>query len=369
MKLHTATLFFLISMRCVLAQSVGAPATQDSLPYSSSNNTALDEHLGAQLRTQSNLVSVPTLVTTKGGELVFSLKSQDFTVLDNGIPRNVILDDDSSQRPLALVIVVQTGGVATQQLPNLRHFGTMIEAMVANIPHEVALVAFDSRPHLLQKFTSNLTQIGTGVQTVRAGDRGAGILDGLAFALNLVQKEPPEFRRAILLISEAVDHGSTIRLNEALHDVSETNTAIYSLTFSTAKAETGAALANKTPPPCPAGPTQRPPGGQQRCISFTPLIALGARVGIAGMSRNTPATIARLSGGEYMQFDDEKTLESALSDLANQLPNRYMLSFTPSSPTPGLHSIQVTLKNYPQLRVSARTSYWIADQTNTKAHP
>jgi hypothetical protein len=207
------------------------------------------------------------------------------------------------------------------------------------------------------------------MQRVRAGDSGAGILDGLVFSLNLVQRRPPEFRRAVLLISEAVDHGSRTRLNEALHDVSETNTAIYSMTFSTSKAETGAALANKTPPPCPVGATQRLPGGTQRCISFTPLIVLGARVGLAGLSRNTPETIARLTGGEHMQFNDAKSLESGLSIIANQLPNRYMLSFVPSSPTPGLHTIQVTLKNYPQLRVSARTSYWMAGRITSEPHP
>ena len=54
----------------------------------------------------------------------------------------------------------------------------------------------------------------------------AGILDGLVFSLNLVQKQPPEFRRAVLLISEAIAHGSTTRLNEALRDVSETNIAV-----------------------------------------------------------------------------------------------------------------------------------------------
>jgi VWFA-related protein len=316
---------------------------------------------------QSNLVLVPTLVTAKGGQVVFSLTSQDFTVLDNGITQKVTLDDDSSQRPLALVIVVQTGGVGTQQLPSLRHLETMIEAMVENTPHEVALVSFDSKPHLLQEFTPDLTQIGTRIQAVRSGDSGAGILDGLVFSLNLVQKQPPEFRRAVLLISEAIDHGSTTRLNEALRDVSETNTAVYSMTFSTSKAEIGAALANKDLPPetrscleAAARSKNGPSGAQQRCLSFTPLVVLGARLGIAGLSRNTPATIARLSGGEYMQFDNEKTLESGLSNIANQLPNRYILSFTPSSPTPGLHTIQVTVKNYPQLQVSARTSYWVA---------
>jgi VWFA-related protein len=364
MKRHAAALFVVISITCVLAQSAGVP-TQDFQLFSSSNDNALDERLRVQLRTQSNLVLVPTLVKTKADELVFSLTAQDFTVLDNGIEQRVTLDEDANQRPLALVVVVQTGGVATQQLPNLHHLETMIEAMVENVPHEIALVTFDSKPHLPQNFTQSLMQIDTSMQAVRAGDSGAGILDGLVFSLKLLQKQPPEFRRAVLLISEAVDHGSTTRVHEALRDLSETNTTIYSMTFSTSKAETGAALADHTLPPetraCLAAAARSgdvSPGAQARCISFTPLVVLGTRLGIAGLSRNTPATIARLTGGEYMHFDDEKSLESGLYAVANDLPNHYILSFQPASPAPGLHTIQVTLKNYPKLLVAARTSYW-----------
>jgi VWFA-related protein len=241
----------------------------------------------------------------------------------------------------------------------------MIEAMVENVPHEIALVTFDSKPHLPQNFTQSLMQIDTSMQAVRAGDSGAGILDGLVFSLKLLQKQPPEFRRAVLLISEAVDHGSTTRVHEALRDLSETNTTIYSMTFSTSKAETGAALADHTLPPetraCLAAAARSgnvDPGAQARCISFTPLVVLGTRLVIAGLSRDTPATIARLTGGEYMHFDDEKSLESGLYAVANDLPNHYILSFQPASPAPGLHTIQVTLKNYPKLLVAARSSYW-----------
>jgi hypothetical protein len=138
MCLYVAALLLMVPTTCAFAQNEVSQVPQAA-------TTAL--------RRESDLVLVPTLVTTKADELVFSLTSQDFTVLDNGVAQKLTLDDDSSQRPLALVILVQTGGVAKQQLPNLLHLETMIEAMVENVPHEVALVTFDSRPHLLQTFT------------------------------------------------------------------------------------------------------------------------------------------------------------------------------------------------------------------------
>jgi VWFA-related protein len=408
----------------VLAQSAEIPKAQDFKPV--------------QLRAQSNLVLVPTLVKTKAGELVFSLTAQSFTIEDNGIQQKVTLNDDTSQQPLALVVVVQTGGAGVQQIPTLQHLETMIEAMVGSVPHEVALIAFDSKPHVLQTFTSNLADIGKAIQEVRPGDGGAAILDGLAVSINMIQKQPPEFRRAVLLISGTVDHGSQTKLSEALRVVSETNTVIYSMAFSTSKAEVKAALANTPSSPssnktnnnmtsttskavgqtslantpsslpsssdpnsatyslafsslsaavgadlanAPSSPSSKGCsqhasqsaserlGEHESCASFMPLVLFAARLGINGLSRNTPRTVARLTGGEYMKFNNEKSLEIGLYTFANHLPNRYVLSFQPVSPAPGLHTIQVTLKNYPKLQVSARTSYWAASKETTKLVP
>jgi len=58
-----------------------------------------------------------------------------------------------------------------------------------------------------------------------------------------------------MLISETVDHGSKANLEQALHDVSDTNTAIYSLNFSSGKSAVTheAALIYNDPTPGPAG--------------------------------------------------------------------------------------------------------------------
>jgi hypothetical protein len=35
-----------------------------------------------------------------------------------------------------------------------------------------------------------------------------------------------------------------------------------------------------------------------------------------------------------------------------------VLSFTPKNPHPGLHAVSVTLKDRPNLKIAARSSYW-----------
>ena len=65
-----------------------------------------------------------------------------------------------------------------------------------------------------------------------------------------------------------------------------------------------------------------------------------------------------MTGGQYLRFNNGKQLDNQLGMLANQVHNRYMLSFQPSDDKPGLHSLNVKLRQPLQVKVLARTSYW-----------
>ena len=77
-----------------------------------------------------------------------------------------------------------------------------------------------------------------------------------------------------------------------------------------------------------------------------------------GLKRNVPASVARLTGGEYFAFSDGVTLTRRLITISSDVPNYYVLSFRPQSPHPGLHALEVRLKDRPQLRVKARKAFW-----------
>jgi hypothetical protein len=56
-------------------------------------------------------------------------------------------------------------------------------------------------------------------------------------------------------------------------------------------------------------------------------------------------------------------LEQSLLTISNHIPNRYVLSFQPQSPHPGLHTIDLHLKDHPKLAVTARRTYWADSET------
>jgi len=188
---------------------------------------------------RSNLVLVPAMVKTKGGDVVFTLTADDFIVTDDGIPQQLRLEDDTDSQPLALVIVVEVGGSGARHLDDYQHLGAILDAVVGAVPHRVAVVGFDSTPKLLQRFSTNVDVTARTLHDLDEGDQHAAILDGVGFAVDLLRKQPSTYRRAILLISETIDNGSHLRLDQALRAISDTNTAIYSIGFSSSRSEIG----------------------------------------------------------------------------------------------------------------------------------
>ena len=276
------------------------------------------------------------------------------------------------------------------QLDKYAALESMLEAVVGAVPHRIAVVGFDSSPVVVQDFTPDTTKAEQAIHALIAdnnGDSKAAILDSLNFSVDLLRKQPLQYRRAILLVSETLDRGSKTKLDEAVRAISDTNTAIYSIGFSTTKSEAlgeTAKLSSSQPGPA-HGCFSRDPNdpnvdvsksAAQQSAECVALLAFPLRIAqIAfvaikdAIQHNVPETVAQLTGGEYYKLGSEKTFERDLSTIANHIPNRYMLSFQPQSPHPGFHSIALTAPGYVGLKVSARSGYWIDDSAQPTPKP
>jgi VWFA-related protein len=301
------------------------------------------------LHTTTTLVVVPTVVQTQEKAVVFSLTADDFILTDNGIPQKVTLEEQS-QRPLSLVVLIQTGGIARGQFPNYKNLEAMLAEILRGGANRASIVNFDSQIEGASPFTTDVAQWSEAIDKPDQGDSGAAIFDSIAYGLELLKKEPASNRRAILLISQERDDGSKIPLKEMVRDLGEANTAVYSVTFSAEK--TAARQAFKDPPHL------NPPFlGTQGYFSIdAPL-----RLIFGAMQKNLSAEVASLSGGKASSFDNKNELDEALGRLNDQLRNSYILGFYPTSVESGLHTIKVQLAHHPELIVTARSNYWASD--------
>jgi len=354
-----------------LAFGQGSANTDLSRPQGDSADYTLTVH--------SNLVFLPTRVQTKSGETVYGLKAGQFIVEDNGVPQRVQVDEDpESPRGLSLVLAVQCGRSAPDEFPKLKGLSTMIDEMVGEAPHEIAVLAFGERPYLLQDFSSQADAVPWALSKLKpCGDYHAVSIDAVSFAIGMLRRRQNRYRRAILLISEMRDHGSRAKLEDAVAELGATDTVIYSVAFSPARddimrwphygdAQPGAAIFTAPPPSSNAKPTQEPDSSSpdETELSYTehpPVLELPPELRLLGnaLKPNAASELASLSGGEYINFATQSGFERGLQRIANQIHDYYVLSFKPSAgPDMSLHTLTVRVVGYPNAVIQTRRSYW-----------
>ena len=294
------------------------------------------------LRSQSNVVLVPTLVKDQSDGIVYGLHANDFIVEDDGVEQPLRLDEATEGQPISLVVAIQRGRRANYEFPRIQGLKTMLDPLFALGTARVAVVEFDSQVDLIRNFTRDASLVSADLTNLQAGDGGAVILDAVNYSVNLLKQEPEGRLRILLLISETRDHGSKVKIEDAVASIGQSNAVMYALAFSPALSnilDTGRGT-NKDE--------------EQQGVN---ILDLAYRVAQA-MRKNVPSTIAAMTGGEYELFATRKKFEIRMNDFTNHLHSRYLLSFAPKNPHPGLHQIRVRLKPPQTDTVLARTSYW-----------
>ncbi len=327
----------------VLLLSTAAVAAQTPSPGGDQSYT---------LRTQSNIVLVPTTVQTKHGDVLYGLKQDQFVVEDNGVPQIAHLDEDTDSLGLSLVVVIQCSRSAGWEFPKLAGLGTMIDDIAGDAPREVAIVTYGSAPLLLGKFSASLDSMSNALaQLEPCDDPDASTLDAVDYAARLLEARKNHYRHAILLISETRDHGSTKKPAEVVAALGRTNTVVDSVAFGPGKTE----VLNDLKYGGGSGP-------------------LGLLVmAVEALKKNAAHELAALSGGEYINFTTQKGFDEGLHQLTNHVHNYYLLSFQPHAeangePAAGMHKIRVRIPDYPDARIRFRESYFAGELDSAAAN-
>lgn len=301
-------------------------------------------------RTQSNVVLVPALVRDKSGEIVYGLQAKDFIIEDDGVVQTVHLDESAESEPVSLVVAVQCGRRADYELPRMQGLASMLDPLLSQPDSKIALVAFDSQVHALENFTSDRSTVEHELHALQSGDGGAAILDAVNYSVKLLDEVPQNRKRVLLLISETRDHGShSATIDDVIKAIGNSNTVVYTLAFSPSKSNVLDTLKGKN------NPDFHP---EQTEVHEGPDLLAPFLLAAQAMRKNSAKAIASLSGGEYQMFDSAKGFDARMNDFSNHLHSRYLLSFQPSHPRPGLHQLTVRLKEPGNTTILARTSYW-----------
>ena len=319
-----------------LLVSVGLPAQQESAPEQPQSPYTL--------RSTSNLVLVPTQVETHHGDLLYTLRPDQFILEDNGVPQSIRVDDDPESLGLSLVVVVQCSRSAFRDFAAMRGLPAMVDSLAGGAPHQIALVSYGTEVELLAPLTDSERKLGEGFANLEPCDdeKDARTLDAVDYARNLLEAVPASSRnrRAILLIGETRDHGSHIKPAEVIANLGRSNTVVDAVSFTPGTQDLLALFRGVAPNPMEAI-----------------LLVVNA------LRRNIPSTLAGVTGGQFTTFNSQKGFEKRVSRLANRIHNYYLLSFQPTTNpgaplAAGLHHLSIRIPDYPDARLRYRLTYY-----------
>jgi VWFA-related protein len=314
------------------------PPAEPPLPLPSAHPEA------PTLRLNTTEVLVPTLVEKSGGGVVYGLKQQDFILEDNGVPQKIRVQEEMDTAPVALVVAVELGGVSELEFDKLAKLGPLLELFLSDGRGQAALVGFDSKPHLIRDFTHSSDTVNADLKHLEPGDGGDAILDTVSYAVDLLQTQPKEYRRVLLLISEERDHGSKhTKPAQLIEKIGGSDVLVLSVSFSPARAELAHDIKDN---------------GDNRTMSMISSLFML----VQAFKKNVTKEVAHMSGGEYNTFTGDKGFEKRVVASAQRARNRYLITFSPSDTTPGLHSIKVRLAQDYSAHVVARANYWMEQQ-------
>lgn len=349
MRLHRFVLLPLFCVAAVLCaaqnpfpgEPTGVPTQPQQQPQAAPPEIPANQIEPPTIRVNTSVVVVPTLVEDHSGQVIYGLKPSDFVLLDNGVKQAVHVDEEMDTDPVSLVICIQRSRDATLEFDKFARLGPLLQLFTGGNQGEAALVVFDSKPVYLQGFQQDTSYIERDLQQLSEGDGGAAILDAVGLSVNLLEARPPNHRRVLLLISERRDHGSRhFNIPQLVERIGTSNTLVFSVSFSPSGAE--------------VMDWAKGHGNAGADINLLGPVLMAANA----MRRNVPKTLAEMSGGEYEPFAREKAFEDRIAEAARHAHNRYMLSFYPSNPTPGLHVLEVKLTQDYRAHIVARANYW-----------
>jgi VWFA-related protein len=314
---------------------------------------------GFSFHTSVDLINVTATVTDATGGFVQGLKQDDFTLFEDGKPQPVT-QFEAQRVPVSLGIALDTSGSM---------FGERIAAAQAALNRflfdllgpddEVFLYRFDSKPELVQRWTSDRAAVSRALGSVHPNGATA-LYDAVAQAIPLAQAGSRK-KKALVVLSDGNDTSSHLGI-EALHQlIRESDVLVYAVGIDASGSASYSATAPKSA--APAGPTTRAvpqpfPGKGPTSVVATPSSSSTTQstsssapkshanqASADGVNVTALRAITDDSGGRTEVIVSNRDLDPATSRIADELSQQYFLGYVSAAPKDGKwHTIEVVVR-------------------------
>ena len=271
------------------------------------------------IRVNVNLVHVIATVKNQQGQLVGSLKKEDFQISDNGVPQEVAFFGRQTDQPLSVALLVDTSGSTAKDLKyETDSAARFLRSLLAegNPEDRAALYTFN---YDIQggTYTHDYSALERRLKTLH-GEAGTSLYDAIFFASH--DLEGREGRKALVVVTDGGDTTSYRDLKQALKQAQMADAVLYAIVVLPITNDAG-----------------RNTGGEH-ALEF----------------------MAEGTGGRTFYPAVSAELDATFADIISELRTQYVLGFYPRQVPPTkdpFHRLDVRVKS-PDLRVSARNGYY-----------
>ena len=336
MRLPAVSLFLLL---VAFSLPVSPAAAQSLRPSPAAIEPTIPE---TTIRVDVNLVSFPATVTDHYGRYVDSLRRQDFTLYEEGVPQKIAVFH-SEIVPVSVGVAIDTSGSMVDKIheaaDGLIHFVNTIQP-----EDDVFLIRFARTVELELDFTANRALFRRAAHRLRA--RGSTRLyDALAEALDKVRSGRHQ-KKAIVLITDGNDTSSYVGFEEVLEMARRSEVLVYAMGI---------------------GHGHRDLLGQLRRRRW--------RRGEDRVDMRVLRAIAAATGGlafhlEYAHRPGADLIDQAAQEISTELRQHYTVGYYPThAARDGTYRTIRLMSDIPGLRVRHRHGYYAPRGTAARARP
>ncbi len=283
------------------------------------------------IKSEVTLVNLFATVRDKNKRVITDLKQEDFKVLEDGHEEKISFFSKEMNLPITLGLLLDTSGSEQNNLPTIQESGSRFIRRVLRKGDEAMVMSFDSDVDLLSDLTDDRGQLDRAINKARINIPGGGMIAGnpgpiggqqitgtaLYDAIYLACSDKlngEAGRKALVIVTDAEDEGSKVRLEEAIEAAQRTDTVIHILLVVDPRYGGNPSVAHK---------------------------------------------LADDTGGRMISVRSEKNIEEAFDQISEELRSQYTLGYYPSNNAKDgkFRKIKVEMNNN-ELKVLARKGYY-----------
>jgi VWFA-related protein len=184
------------------------------------------------IKVDSNLVSVPVIVSDRLGRYLPDLKANNFKLYDNDAEQKIAYFD-AAEEPLNVALLLDTSRSTEGVLDDIKKAANNF--LKALRPQDRAMiVSFDFAVHHLSTLTSDRKVLEKAIQKAEVGRYLGTLLDDAVMEIASRDFKSITGRKAIILLTDGQDHGSLVSDDSLFDYESESDTMVYSIFYASA---------------------------------------------------------------------------------------------------------------------------------------